>query len=65
MNRCSICDVTDEDNPKAGIRIYDVPHDPGLMCRITEFRCLTCQSDIESNIEDLSIGDEDFEFQNK
>ena len=59
MNRCSICDVTDEDNPKAGIKLYEVPG------WFTEFRCLECAGSIATCVEDLSIGDDEFEFQTK
>ena len=58
MNRCAICDITDEDNPKAGIRVVE-------LWNHSEARCLTCHAEIEQCIEDMSIADEDFEFQDR
>lgn len=57
MNRCCICDVTDEDNPKANIKCYDVEYPYTV-----EFRCLECHKEVEKNLEELSIADEDFIF---
>jgi hypothetical protein len=63
MNRCAICDCTDEDNPKANIKLYEQALSPDHTR--FEFRCLECSHVIDENLEDLSIADEDFEFQTK
>jgi hypothetical protein len=64
MNRCAVCDVTDEDNPKAGVRWIEVVvpegYDPSF-----EPRCVDCHSSIQESIEDLNIADEDFSFAEK
>lgn len=46
MNRCEVCDKTDEDDPKAGISIFE-----------GETRCAECHEEIFRNLEDLSIND--------
>lgn len=65
MNRCAICDVTDQDNPKAGIKWYTVEleADEGHMGE--ETRCLECHNTIQEAVEDLFLGDEDFSFAEK
>ncbi len=47
MNRCEVCDKTDDDDPKAAIALYD-----------GELRCKQCQEVIAENLEDLSVNDE-------
>lgn len=68
MNRCAICDVTDQDNPKAGIKWYskvtdEFKNDDNVL--EFEARCLECHNTIQEAIEDLSLGDEDFSFAEK
>lgn len=58
MNRCAICDVTDEDNPQA--KIQWICTDPEAITG--EYRCLECHANICENVEDLSLSDEEFEF---
>lgn len=69
MNRCAICDCTDQDNPSAGITLIDVDvthhFDDGFPTFIREARCLSCHGIVQENIEDLSLGDEDFSFAEK
>lgn len=48
MNRCQVCDKTDEDDPKIGISLIN-----------NEALCLDCRTSISNNLEDLSINDED------
>lgn len=52
MNRCTVCDKTDEDDPKAAITIQG-----------SELHCLECRKTIAGNLEDISINDVDFEFE--
>lgn len=47
MNRCQVCDKTDEDDPKAGITIVN-----------NETICRECSEVIFQNLEDLSINDD-------
>lgn len=65
MNRCAICDVTDEENPKAGIKWYEITDKPDYTEHVLEQRCLECHNTIQVALEDLSIGDEDFSFAEK
>lgn len=46
MNRCQVCDKTDEDDPKACISIFE-----------GETRCANCHEEIFKNLEDLSVND--------
>lgn len=46
MNRCTVCDKTDEDDPKAAITIQG-----------SELHCLECRTTIADNLEDLSVND--------
>lgn len=50
MNRCHVCDVTDEDNPSASISYYTVLDK-------SEAVCLVCANSIAENLEDLSLND--------
>lgn len=61
MNRCAICNTTDEDNPKASISYYDIAPSGEAYTHL-EPRCLECHNNIQENLEDLSIADEEFEF---
>jgi hypothetical protein len=47
MNRCQVCDKTDEDDPKACISAFE-----------GETRCSECHEQIFQNLKDLSVNDE-------
>lgn len=51
MNRCNVCDTTDEENPRAGITLVK---DDNL--------CVQCREVIQTNLEDLSINDQEIAY---
>lgn len=53
MNRCSVCDITDEDKPDAGITLYS--NAEGVL----EPVCSVCAYEISENLTDLRINDPD------
>lgn len=53
MNRCRICDVTDLYNPKANIKFVRAHN---------EYRCQACHYQVKETLTDLSLGDDDFQF---
>ena len=65
MDRCMICDRTTFDNPKLKVSCIEVTvtsEDKNTLV-YEEFRCEVCHSQVQENVEDLSIAEDEFEFQ--